>query len=79
MLFSQEHSLELNRPLKLTAVTGSSIFCCATYYAQMMAKASPGFEVLGILDGFFLCVCVCAAVKMHFRLILNMIVAKAMS
>lgn len=43
----------------------------------MMAKASPGFEVLGVLDVVFFSLCVCVAFKMHFSLILNMIVAKA--
>ena len=67
--------MELNHPLKLTAVTGSNVFCCATHYALMMAKASPGFDVLGVLNFFFFCVCTCMAVKMHFSLILNMIIA----
>lgn len=70
MLFPQKHSLGLNHPLKLTVLAGSrSIFCCAAFYDQMMAKVLPGLEDLGVLGCFF-------HVCLSFILILNMIAAK---
>lgn len=69
MLFLQNNSLGLNRPFKLTVLAGlRSVFCCATFYDQMIPKVPPGLDVLwGV---FFFCVC------LSFILILNIIVAK---
>lgn len=65
VLVFQNHSLGLNRPLKLTVLTGlRSIFCCATFYEQMKCHLDLKF-----FGGVF---SVCVSVI----LILNMILLR---